>query len=268
MAAFSMISTLFHVYLPSKFAFPIRCSSASPPLSISTQSRSNNFDLKTYWTTLITQMYQSMRYSMLADGAKRASPVMCVTACELFGGNRLAAFPTACALEMVHAASLMHDDLPCMDDDPSRRRQPSNYTIYGDNMALFTGDSLFPLGFQHIVSNTPSDLVPEPRLLRVITEIAQTVGSTRMAAGQFLDLEGGPNAVELAQEKKFSEMSQFSAKGFSYVKMYGLEKSMEVVEQLRAKAKQELDGFEKYGDGVVPLYSFVDYAIDRGFSVS
>ena len=52
------------------------------------------------------------------------------------------------------------------------------------------------------------------------------------------------------------------------MKMYGLEKSMEVVEQLRAKAKQELDGFEKYGDGVVPLYSFVDYAIDRGFSVS
>lgn len=265
------------------------------------------------------QIYQSMRYSVLADGAKRASPVMCVAACELFGGNRLAAFPTACALEMVHAASLIHDDLPCMDDDPSRRGQPSNHTIYGDDMAILAGDALFPLGFQHIVSNTPSNLVPEPRLLRVITEIAQTVGSTGMAAGQFLDLEGGPEAVEFAQEKKFGEMSQCSAvcggllggaeddeldrlrrygravgvlyrvvddileekmkggddgdgegkkKGFSYVKMYGVEKAMEVAEQLKTKAKQELDGFEKYGDGVVPLYSFVDYAVDRGFSVS
>ncbi|XP_068320687.1 heterodimeric geranylgeranyl pyrophosphate synthase small subunit, chloroplastic-like [Pyrus communis] len=335
MASFSMISASSHLYIPKKLAFPIRCSSASSSPSISTQSSPLKFDLKTYWTTLIAdmnqklheaipirypeQIYQSMRYSVLADGAKRASPVMCVAACELFGGNRLAAFPTACALEMVHAASLIHDDLPCMDDDPSRRGQPSNHTIYGDDMAILAGDALFPLGFQHIVSNTPSNLVPEPRLLRVITEIAQTVGSTGMAAGQFLDLEGGPEAVEFAQEKKFGEMSQCSAvcggllggaeddeldrlrrygravgvlyqvvddlleekmkggddgdgegkkKGFSYVKMYGVEKAMEVAEQLKTKAKQELDGFEKYGDGVVPLYSFVDYAVDRGFSVS
>ena len=91
---------------------PIQCS-----LPVSTQSKTPRFDLKTYWTTLIQEInqkldqavpiqypdkiYEAMRYSVLAKGAKRAPPVMCVAACELFGGNRLAAFPTACALEMV-----------------------------------------------------------------------------------------------------------------------------------------------------------------------
>lgn len=204
-----------------------------------------------------------------------------------------------------------------MDDDSSRRGQPSNHTVYGVDMAILAGDALFPLGFRHIVSHTPTELVPETQLLRVIAEIARAVGSTGMAAGQFLDLEGGPNAVDFVQEKKFGEMAECSAvcggllagasddeidglrrygravgvlyqvvddilkakkgngdeneskgkKGKSYVAVYGVEKAIEVAEDLRAKAKKELDGFEKYGDNVFPLYSFVDYAADRGFSI-
>lgn len=96
-------------------------SSSSSSASIS----ASNFDLRTYWTTLITEInqkldeairvkypariYEAMRYSVLAQGAKRASPVMCVAACELLGGDRLAAFPTACALEMVRFLSLSPD---------------------------------------------------------------------------------------------------------------------------------------------------------------
>ncbi|KAI4318667.1 hypothetical protein MLD38_032343 [Melastoma candidum] len=313
----------------------IRCSSSSPTSSLSL--RTQQFDLNTYWTTLIGQIndkldaaipvnyperiYEAMRYSVLAKGAKRAPPVMCVAACELFGGHRDAAFPTACALEMVHAASLIHDDLPCMDDDPSRRGQPSNHTVYGVDMAILAGDALFPLGFRHIVSRTPTELVPETRLLRVIAEIARSVGSTGMAAGQFLDLEGGSNSIEFVQQKKFGEMAECSAvcggllagaeddeirrlrrygravgvlyqvvddileekaadssegteeerssrkKGKSYVRFYGMEKATEIAEELRGKAKKELDGFEKYGERVVPLYSFVDYAAGRGFTV-
>ncbi|KAL2537843.1 Heterodimeric geranylgeranyl pyrophosphate synthase small subunit [Forsythia ovata] len=332
----TVITSSPQLYFP-KTTFPIiqraiRTCSASlstAPQRIST----SQFDLKTYWTTLIQeinhkldeaipvqypqQIYEAMRYSVLAKGAKRAPPVMCVAACELFGGHRLAAFPTACALEMVHAASLIHDDLPCMDDDPSRRGQPSNHTIFGVDMAILAGDALFPLGFRHIVSHTPTDLVPETRLLKVIAEIARAVGSTGMAAGQFLDLEGGPNAVDFVQEKKYGELGECSAvcggllagasdeeiqrlrrygravgvlyqvvddmleakmdkeinkdkkknTGKSYVAAYGVEKAMEVAEDLRAQAKKELDGLEKYGEKVVPLYSFVDYAADRGFGV-
>lgn len=263
------------------------------------------------------KIYEAMRYSVLTQGGKRAPPVMCIAACELFGGNRLAAFPTACALEMIHAASLIHDDLPCMDDDPLRRGKPSNHTIYGVDMAILAGDALFPLGFQHIVSHTPANLVPETQLLRVTTEIARTVGSTGMAAGQYVDLEGGPNSVEFVQQKKFGEMGECSAvcggllagandddiqrlrrygravgmlyqvvddileektlktediekkkkKGKSYVGVYGAESAVKVAQDLRTQAKKELDGFKKYGEGVLPLYSFVDFAADRGFTI-
>ena len=114
--AFSVLSSSSsHLYLPVRprsFVVPFRCSA-----SVSTRSRSEKFDLRKYWTTLIAEMdrkldeaipvkypeqiYEAMRYSVLADGAKRAPPVMCVAACELLGGDRRAAFPTACALEMV-----------------------------------------------------------------------------------------------------------------------------------------------------------------------
>lgn len=205
-----------------------------------------------------------------------------------------------------------------MDDDPSRRGQPSNHTVFGVDMAILAGDALFPLGFRHIVSHTPTDLVPETRLLKVIAEIARAVGSTGMAAGQFLDLEGGPNAVDFVQEKKFGEMGECSAvcggllggasdeelqrlrmygrsvgvlyqvvsdvleakmetdqdkdegkkmKSKSYVRVYGVEKAIQVAEDLRAQAKRALDGLERYGEKVVPLYSFVDYAADRSFRI-
>ncbi|CAL1372893.1 unnamed protein product [Linum trigynum] len=322
--------------LGSRRKLPIRFSISSSA-SVSIESNTTQFDLQGYWTSLRKEInqnldqaipiqypekiYEAMRYSTLADGAKRAPPVMCVAACELFGVNRLAAFPTACALEMVHAASLIHDDLPCMDDAPSRRGQPSNHTIYGVDMAILAGDALFPLGFHHIVHNTPKDLVPERRLLRVVAEIARTVGSTGMAAGQFLDLNSSSSsssissAIEFIQEKKFGELAQCSAVcggllagaedeeverlrrygravgvlyqvvddilkaksgdgalkkergGKSYVGVYGVDKAMEKAEELRDEAKKELGGFEKYGEAVLPLYGFVDYAADRGFSV-
>ncbi|KAK9666745.1 hypothetical protein RND81_14G207900 [Saponaria officinalis] len=306
-----------------------RCSTTMP----TTESSTVQFDLRTYWTSLIGEInrkldesvpvsyperiYEAMRYSVLADGAKRAPPVMCITACELFGGDRLAAFPTACALEMVHSASLIHDDLPCMDNDQERRGNPANHVVYGEDMAILAGDALFPLGFRHIVTHTPPELVPETQILMVIAEIARCVGSTGMAAGQIVDLEDGPNAVDFIQEKKFGELAECSAvcggllaganedeierlrrygravgvlyhliddilkekavvekrdegkkkRGKSYVSVYGVEKAMQVAEDLRAKAKKELDGFGKYGEKVIPLYSFVDYAADRGFSI-
>ncbi|KAF5199869.1 Geranylgeranyl pyrophosphate synthase protein [Thalictrum thalictroides] len=310
-------------------------SSSFPSISTksTTMSMHTKFDLYTYWTSLISeinlqldqaipvkypeQIYESMRYSVLATEAKRATPVMCIASCELFGGSRLAAFPTACALEMVHEASLIHDDLPYMDDDLFRRGRLSNHSVYGVDMAILAGDALFPLGFQHIVSNTPPGLVPETRLLRVVSEIARAVGSTGMAAGQFLDLNySEESSVEFVQEKKFGELSECSAvcggllggatdneleslrrygrtvgvlyqvvndvlefkreqaegggkkKGnSSFAKVFGVEKALEKAEELRVKAKKELDGFEKYGEKVFPLLSFVDYAVDRSFDV-
>ncbi|KAJ1430571.1 Isoprenoid synthase domain superfamily [Sesbania bispinosa] len=111
-------SHICHLRKPPNLMLPIRCSAAaSSPSSVSTRSKAAHFDLKTYWTSLMVQInqkldeaipvqfpaqiYEAMRYSVLAKGAKRAPPVMCISAYELFGGSRLAAFPTACALEMM-----------------------------------------------------------------------------------------------------------------------------------------------------------------------
>lgn len=122
MAPFSIATLpslhICHLHKPPNLILPIRCSTASSsPSSVSSRSKAVHFDLKTYWTSLMLQInqkldevipvqfpskiYEAMRYSVLAEGAKRAPPVMCISACELFGGSRLAAFPTACALEMV-----------------------------------------------------------------------------------------------------------------------------------------------------------------------
>ncbi|KAJ0252477.1 Heterodimeric geranylgeranyl pyrophosphate synthase small subunit [Hirschfeldia incana] len=228
-------------------------------MKISIRSSSAKFELRRYWRSLIKEInekleeaipvkypagiYEAMRYSVLAKGAKRAPPVMCVAACELFGGDRVAAFPTACALEMVHAASLIHDDLPCMDDDPVRRGKPSNHTVFGADMAILAGDALFPLGFQHIVSLTPPHLVPRSTILRLISEIARTVGSTGMAAGQYVDLEGGPFPLSFTQEKKFGAMAECSAV------CGGL---------LGGATDDELHSLRLYGRAVGMLYHVVD----------
>lgn len=91
-----------------------------------------------------------------------------------------------------------------MDNDQVRRGHAANHVVFGEDMAILAGDSLFPLGFSHIVSHTPRELVPETRVLKVIAEIAQTVGSTGMAAGEYLALEGGPEAVAYAAYRGFS----------------------------------------------------------------
>ncbi|KAG9441798.1 hypothetical protein H6P81_017652 [Aristolochia fimbriata] len=292
-----------------------RCAASSssppkPPSQVAVGERTKPFDLRSYWTSLIGEInaqlsdaipvrypaviFESMRYSVLSKGAKRAAPVMCVAACELLGGDRAAAFPTACALEMVHVASLIHDDIPCMDDDPARRGSPSNHAVYGVDMAVLAGDALFPLAFRHITTRTPPHLVPADRLLRVVAEIARTVGSSGMAAGQFLDLaEPNGGDLDFVMEKKFGEMGQCSAvcgallagageehverlrrygravgvlyevvddireaeaegikrpKGSSYVGVYGLDRAREAAEDLKRRARLELEGFDIYGD--------------------
>ena len=87
------------------------------------------------------EIFESMRYSVLAGG-KRLRPVMCLETCKLFGGNIEDALPIACAIEMLHVQSLIHDDLPCMDNDDLRRGKPTNHKVYGENIAVLAGDTL------------------------------------------------------------------------------------------------------------------------------
>ncbi|MGK7947592.1 MAG: geranylgeranyl diphosphate synthase CrtE [Xenococcaceae cyanobacterium] len=132
------------------------------------------------------KIYEAMRYSLLAGG-KRLRPILCLATCELTGGSREIAMPTACALEMIHTMSLIHDDLPAMDNDDYRRGQLTNHKVYGEDIAILAGDGLLAYAFEYVATHT-QNLSPE-RIVRVISLLGRTVGAAGLVGGQVLDLE-------------------------------------------------------------------------------
>jgi len=136
----------------------------------------------------------AMRYSLLAGG-KRLRPILCLAACELVGGSSELAMPTAVALEMIHTMSLIHDDLPAMDNDDLRRGRPTNHKVYGDAMAILAGDAMLSRAFEMVAVRSAN--VPADRLLRVVGELALVSGAPGLVGGQVVDLESEGQAVDL-----------------------------------------------------------------------
>lgn len=130
-------------------------------------------------------LVDSMRYSLLAGG-KRIRAIMCLKFCEAAGGELESAIEAACAIEMLHAYTLIHDDLPCMDDDDTRRGKPSNHVIYGEPNAILAGDALQASAFRTILSieQAPGKTVKMARIL------AEAAGADGVCGGQYLDLSG------------------------------------------------------------------------------
>ena len=137
---------------------------------------------------------ESMRYSLLAGG-KRLRPILCLAACELVGGDASLAMPTAVALEMIHTMSLIHDDLPAMDNDDLRRGRPTNHKVYGDAMAILAGDALLSRAFEMVSLRSPG--VPPERLLKVVAELSLVSGAPGLVGGQVVDLESEGREVDL-----------------------------------------------------------------------
>lgn len=132
------------------------------------------------------KIYEAMRYSLLAGG-KRLRPILCLATCELAGGTIEMAMPTACALEMIHTMSLIHDDLPAMDNDDYRRGQLTNHKVYGEDTAILAGDGLLAYAFEHVAMETKN--VPAERLLRVVAILGRAVGAAGLVGGQVVDLD-------------------------------------------------------------------------------
>jgi geranylgeranyl diphosphate synthase type II len=165
-------------------------------------SEKSGFDLSAYLTqrqTLVEKaldeslpliypekIYESMRYSLLAGG-KRLRPILCLATCELVGGTVDMAMPTACALEMIHTMSLIHDDLPAMDNDDYRRGKLTNHKVYGDNIAILAGDGLLSYAFEFVATKTPN--VPANQVLQVIARLGRAVGAAGLVGGQVVDLD-------------------------------------------------------------------------------
>ncbi|KAA8528621.1 hypothetical protein F0562_035976 [Nyssa sinensis] len=131
------------------------------------------------------QIHEAMRYSLLAGG-KRVRPMLCIAACELVGGDQSNAMPAACAVEMIHTMSLIHDDLPCMDNDDLRRGKPTNHKVFGEDVAVLAGDSLLAFAFEYIATATIG--VSPVRIVAAVGELAKSIGAEGLVAGQVVDI--------------------------------------------------------------------------------
>lgn len=139
-------------------------------------------------------LQEAMEYSLLAGG-KRIRPVLTLETCRMCGGNPQTALPFACGVEMIHTYSLIHDDLPAMDDDKLRRGRPTNHVVYGESTAILAGDGLLTAAFgQLAVADLPAE-----RVVAAVACLSAAAGPGGMVAGQALDIAGEGRALTLGE---------------------------------------------------------------------
>lgn len=129
------------------------------------------------------ELFDAMRYSLLAGG-KRLRPMLTLALCEICGGSAEEALPFAAAVEMVHTYSLIHDDLPCMDNDDYRRGKPTNHKVYGEAVAVLAGDALLTAAFSQLAAAA----LPAERVVRAVDALSRCAGELGMVGGQVLDI--------------------------------------------------------------------------------
>jgi geranylgeranyl diphosphate synthase, type II len=140
-------------------------------------------------------IHTAMRYSLFAGG-KRLRPALCLAAAEACGGARAAALPYAAAVECIHTYSLIHDDLPAMDNDDFRRGKPTNHKVYGEGIAILAGDGLLTQAFEIVVQGKATKRYSHQA---IVLELAQASGSLQLIAGQVADLEGEGKKISLKE---------------------------------------------------------------------
>lgn len=148
-----------------------------------------------------TTLHRAMRYSVLAKG-KRLRPLLVLTGAEAAGGEAIRMLPAACALEVIHAYTLIHDDLPAMDDDDLRRGQPTCHKVFGEATAILAGDALQTLGFELLALLAKEGEFSSQRVLEAVSVVARACGSRGLVAGQALDMEaqGRPATAEQVEQ--------------------------------------------------------------------
>ena len=142
-------------------------------------------------------LFKSMKYTTTLSG-KRLRPIMCLETCSMLGGDIEDAIPTACAIEMLHAQTLIHDDLPCMDNDDYRRGKPSNHKVFGEATAVLAGDALLTYAPQ-IITKYSQNLSPVT-IIRILNEYFNYAGARGVIAGQIVDIESENNIIKNKEE--------------------------------------------------------------------
>ncbi len=152
------------------------------------------------------KIFKAMKYTVTLKG-KRLRPLMCLEACRMFGGNIEDAIPTACAIEMLHAQTLIHDDLPCMDNDMYRRGQLTNHMVFGEANAVLAGDALLTFAPQTILKYSKN--LSAEKLVKILNEYFNAAGAFGVIAGQVVDIE--------SEKLNLDDDSEFLAETLDYI---------------------------------------------------
>ncbi len=195
-------------------------------------------------------IHQAMRYSLFAGG-KRLRPILCIEAADVCGGRTEDALPPAAAVECIHTYSLVHDDLPCMDDDDFRRGRPTSHVVYGEGIAVLAGDALLTAAFEVLASTRET---PRHPLAAFVTELAVTAGSRHLVGGQVLDLEGEGADVRLgADELRFLHLNKTAALLTSSIRLGAMTANADPA---------SLDALTRFGNDLGLAFQIIDDILD------
>lgn len=196
------------------------------------------------------KIYEAMRYSLLAGG-KRLRPILCLATCQMAGGNTEMSLPTACALEMIHTMSLIHDDLPAMDNDDYRRGKLTNHKVYGEDIAILAGDGLLAYAFEFVAANTQN--VPAERVLQVIARLGKAVGAAGLVGGQVVDLESEAKTDVSIETLNFIHNHKTAALLEACVVCGGI---------LAGTSAEDLDRLSRYAQNIGLAFQIIDDILD------
>jgi len=194
------------------------------------------------WSEASPLLKEAASYSLFAGG-KRIRPALVLGAAEIISGNAACAMPAACAIEMIHTYSLIHDDLPAMDDDDLRRGKPTLHKVYGEAIAILAGDALLTMAF---------DLLAQTGDMQVVREVAQASGPCGMAGGQAMDLQSEGQAVGLETLRVIH-----ARKTGALIRV-----SLRTGAMLAAAAEDQLAALTKYGEALGLAFQIADDILD------
>jgi geranylgeranyl diphosphate synthase type II len=198
------------------------------------------------------EIHEAMYYSVFTGG-KRLRPILAISAIEALGGNEIRVMPTACGIELVHNSTLIHDDLPCMDDDDYRRGKLTNHKIYGEGMALLAGDALLNLAVGLVALHQPKVGSSNEETLAVIREISDAMGTFGVIGGQAVDIQpknGKPRVetLEYISTHKTAALIRASVRSGAILGNAG---------------KDELAALTEYGENIGTAFQIVDDILDE-----
>ena len=193
---------------------------------------------------------EAMNYSLKAGG-KRLRPILTLEACKIVGGNEKDAIPFAIAIEMIHTYSLIHDDLPALDNDDLRRGKPTNHRVFGESMAILAGDALLNYAFEIMLSNSINKENPQ-KYLRAINEIAKSSGIYGMIGGQVVDVKSENKAIS-KDELDFIHLNKTAAIIIGCMRAGAI---------IGNACEEDLEKITKYGKNIGLSFQIVDDILD------